>query len=266
MNNKFILIWFLVFFCSINIFGQGKNYEVIANELNIREHNDKSSEAIGKLSKGQIISVDTIVGDWALTSFTDEQGIEKKGYISTEYIKSIEKENDKKADSSTFYAIVGIIVILLICYIIALIKTRKREMTTIVNWYDFALLAGSLFIPIITFIIGGKDENIMIGGIIIGGLCLLGSLVWSVIANKDNYFHAFLSAFAKIFIVSIMILIAIFLIATYIKFGSMRSDRSKREIEQEEAGRKQRREKIHFIARYMILNLIGSHLALGNEG
>lgn len=54
MNSKFILTWFLVLFGSINIFGQGKDYEITANELNIREHDNKSSKVIGKLSKGQI--------------------------------------------------------------------------------------------------------------------------------------------------------------------------------------------------------------------
>ena len=274
MNNKFILTWFLVFFCSINIFGQGKDYEVTASELNIREQDNKTSEVIGKLSKGQIIRVDTIVGDWALTSFADEQGVEKQGYISTEYIKSIEVENNKKPNSPTFYAVVGILAFSLICYIIALIKTHKGEMTTIVNWYDFALLAGSFSIPVIAFIMDKEDKNIMIGGIIIGGLCLLGSLVWSVVANKDNYFHAFLSVFAKIFIVSAMILIAILLIANVrnthkrVRYsdGSY-SDVPLNYYEQLAEDRRHQNTQniILSIAGFLILSLIGSHLTLGKN-
>ena len=274
MNTKFILICFLTLFWSINIFGQKKDYEITANELNIREHDNKTSEVIGKLNKGQIISVDTIVGDWALTSFTNEQGIEKQGYVSTEYIKPIEVENNKKPNSPTFYAFIGVLVFALICYIIALIKTHKGEMTTIVNWYDFALLAGSFSIPVIAFIIDREDEKIMTGSIIIGGLCLLGSLVWSVIANKDNYFHAFLSVFAKIFIVSAMILIAILLISN-VRNTHKRvrySDGSYSDVplnyheQLAENRRHQNTQNIIFsIAGFLILSLIGSHLTLGND-
>lgn len=271
MNSKFILTWFLVLFGSINIFGQGKDYEITANELNIREHDNKSSKVIGKLSKGQIISVDTIVGDWALTSFTDEQGIEKQGYISTKYIKLTEIKNSKQINLLIFYSVIGFLILILICYIVALIKTHKGEMTTIVNWYDFALLAGSFSIPVIALILDKEDKNIMIGGIIIGGICLLGSLVWSVIANKDNYFHAFLSVFAKIFIVSAMILIVILLIANVRKThkrvtysDGSHSTVSLNYYEQlaEDRRHKNTRNIILSIAGFLILSLIGSHLTL----
>ncbi len=147
-------------------------------------------------------------------------------------------------------------------------------MTTIVNWYDFALLAGSFSIPVIAFIMDKEDKNIMIGGIIIGGLCLLGSLVWSVVANKDNYFHAFLSVFAKIFIVSAMILIAILLIAN-VRNTHKRvrySDGSERSVslnyyEQlaEDRRHQNTRNTILSIAGFLILSLIGSHLTLGKN-
>lgn len=274
MNSKFILTWFLVLFGSINIFGQGKDYEITANELNIREHDNKSSKVIGKLSKGQIISVDTIVGDWALTSFTDEQGIEKQGYVSTEYIKSTEIKNNIKTKLTFYvYAFVGFLVLTLVCYIIALIKTHKGQMTTIVNWYDFALLVGSFSFPIIAFFINEDKENnnVIIGGIVIGGLCFLGSLVWSVIANKDNYFHAFVSVFAKIFIVSAMIIIIILLMANVRKTQKRvrYSDGSERSVslnyyEQlaEDRRHQNTRNIIFSIAGFLILSLIGSHLTL----
>jgi phosphatidylglycerophosphate synthase len=73
-------------------------------------------------------------------------------------------------------------------------------MITIVNWYDFALLIAPFFLCIIAAFCMENHKVVAIMLFIISGLSFLGSLVWSVIANKGNVFNMITSVFAKLFI------------------------------------------------------------------
>jgi amino acid permease len=87
-------------------------------------------------------------------------------------------------------------------------------MITIVNWYDFALLVGP-FILWIVVVIGydeDSDSNILpICLFVVGGLCFLGSMFWSIIANKGSLFNMIVAVFAKLFVVMIVWLIVLFI-------------------------------------------------------
>lgn len=260
-----------MFLFTIIIYGQKGSYEVTAPELNIREQANKNSEVLGRLANKQVVEVKNIEGNWAEISFTDENGNEKKGYISMKYLMSVDSSDTSQTpkDKTFLYIIATIGLITLGCYITALVKTRNGEMTTIVNWYDFALLCASFTIPVIGLFLGKGEnkgfDNIAIGYIIVGGLCLLGSAVWSVIANRDNYFHAFLSIMAKVFIVLVMIIVILVILFNMMRITTKTVNGKQVSMNMYE----QRRHDNHrarniamatSVAGFLVLSLIGSHL------
>lgn len=272
MKQKITLL--LIFLFVTIIYGQKGSYEVTASELNIRETHSKESNAIGKVVKGDIIDVESIEGDWARITFTDENGNEREGYISTKYIAPTENTaSSHKPRDNTFLYMVIIGLIILICYIVALIKTRKGTMTTIANWYDFSLLCASFVIPCLCVFLGGQDSdgfsNLAIGGFVVGGLCFLGSIAYSIKENRDNYFHALLSIMAKLFIVGI-VLILLFLSF----FGGRKTKKKVRrangqyyykplnryEQQIEDQKYKERSKIMASITFFLVFGLIGSHL------
>lgn len=271
MKQKLIVL--LMFLFTIMIYGQKGSYEVTAPELNIREQANKNSEVLGRLANKQEVEVENIEGNWAEISFTDENGNEKNGYISTKYIVPKNNESSKLKDNTYVYIVSIIGLIGLICYIIALIKTRRGKMTTIANWYDFSLLCASFVIPCLSVFFGGQENgefsNWAVGGFLVGGLCFLGSIIYSIKENRDNYFHAFLSIMAKLFIVGV-ILILLFLVF----FSGRRTKKRVRrangqyyykplnryEQQIEDQKYKERQERMASITFFLVLGLIGSHL------
>lgn len=274
MKQKITLL--LIFLFVTIIYGQKGSYEVTASELNIRETHSKESNAIGKVVKGDIIDVESIEGDWARITFTDENGNEREGYISTKYIMSVDSRDTSQTpkDKTFLYIIATIGLITLGCYITALVKTRNGEMTTIVNWYDFALLCASFTIPTIGLFLGYEEgkgfDNMTKGYIGLGGLCLLGSAIWSVVANRDNYFHAFLSVMAKIFIVLVMIIVILVIFFNMMRrttktVGGKQVPMNMYEQRRHDKNRERNIAVASSVAGMLVLSLIGSHLNTSNN-
>lgn len=269
MKQKLIVL--LMFLFTIIIYGQKGNYEVTAPELNIREQADKNSAVLGRLANKEIIQVEEIEGNWARITFTDENGNERKGYVSMKFLVLVENNVDNSSNSPKTLSdgqrniLIGAGIFGLICYIIALIKVRKGQMTIIVNWYDAALLIATFVLPIIGIIITVNKSNDIYGiiGCVLAGLCFLSSLVWSIMANNDNYYHAFLSVFAKVFLV----FIAFFILLSILGYWAGRAS-AKEKIKKEgytvsnrmEYRRNNENLSIWIkVLDYLVISLIGTH-------
>lgn len=246
-----------------------------ASELNVREQADKNSSVLGKLANKQVIEVENMEGNWAKITFVDESGTEKQGYISTKYITPVENIASSSPKDNTFLYTVSIIgLIALICYIIALIKTRNGEMTTIANWYDFALLCASFVIPCIGLYLGSQEgqglDNLAIGGFVIGGVSFLGSIAYSIKENSDNYFHAFLSIVAKLFVVMVMIVVILIILYNMVRrttkvVNSKTVSMSVYEQRNHDNNRARNIKMASSVGGFLVLSLIGSHLNRKNN-
>ena len=80
-------------------------------------------------------------------------------------------------------------------------------MVVIAYWLDFTLLILpfiSIFLACLFLIFNVENTLVPLIILILGGLCLCGSIVYSIIANKGNVFNMIVSIFAKIFVLIII--------------------------------------------------------------
>lgn len=122
-------------------------------------------------------------------------------------------------DSQTLYIIIGVVLLItLVCYIIALVKSRKGNMTLTTNGWDMALL---LTCPVLILVGSFMQENpsleqtryILWG---VAGVCFIGSVIFSIVSNKDSFWKILCSILAKVFIVWLTMVIIMLLIAIFI--------------------------------------------------
>lgn len=122
-------------------------------------------------------------------------------------------------DSQTLYIILGVVLLItLVCYIIALVKSKKGEMTLTTNGWDMALL---LTCPVLILVGSFMQENpsldqtryILWG---VAGVCFIGSVIFSIVSNKDSFWKILCSILAKVFIVWLTVVIIMLLIAIFI--------------------------------------------------
>ncbi|WOC50836.1 hypothetical protein BPO_0189 [Bergeyella porcorum] len=266
MKQKIALLLMLLFVTIT--YGQTGSYEVTASELNVREQASKESNAIGKVVKGDIIDVESIEGDWVLTTIINDKGEEQKGYVSAKYIQQVgegDTSTEKKLSDGERNILIGAGILGLICYIIAFTKVRKGQMTIIVNWYDATLLIATFILPIIGFVVGhNKNDTIYLGvSCILAGLCFLSSLVWSVMANNDNYYHACLSVLAKIFLVFIAFFILLSVFGYWVgRFNAKEKMKQEGYTISNRMEYRRKNENLSMwtkILDYLVISLIGSH-------
>lgn len=97
---------------------------------------------------------------------------------------------------------VVILVILLICYIIARVKSKKGDLVITANIFDKILIMVSPILFFVAWCIGFDHEltPLQIILLVLSGLMLMGSILFSIFANIGNIFHIIISILAKIFI------------------------------------------------------------------
>lgn len=97
---------------------------------------------------------------------------------------------------------VVILVILLICYIIARVKSKKGDLVITANIFDKILIIVSPILFFVAWCIGFDHEltPLQIILLVLSGLMLMGSILFSIFANIGNIFHIIISILAKIFI------------------------------------------------------------------
>jgi hypothetical protein len=272
--NEMFLSLLVLIVVGANAYGDSVgNYEVIANVLNVRSEPSSNGEIIGKLTAKQIVQVVEFDKDWASIVFVGDSGENLNGYVKTEFIQLVSGNTNNAVEQvpqnkTLQYFFVGVFVFCVICYIIALIRTQQGKMIAIVNWYDFTLLIA----PFILWIIAAccyndnSDSNILsIVLFVIGLLCFIGSMIWSIIANKGSLFNMIVSIFAKLFVIMIVWLIVLYFIFRHKKTEKTESYNGKtytRKLsvyEQEVEDAKHRRNTVAAIgiAGFLIFSLIG---------
>lgn len=116
--------------------------------------------------------------------------------------------------NTTTLIIMGIaFVILLVFYIIAKVKSKKGTLVLTANGWDMTML---LACPVAIFVAWcwGFDHplnTVQIVCLVIAGLCLVGTVIMSIVHNKGSFMDILISVMAKLFIIWLTLL-AIFLL------------------------------------------------------
>ena len=122
-------------------------------------------------------------------------------------------------DQTTLYIIIAIVLsITLVCYIVALVKSKRDEMVFTTNGWDMALL---LICPVLILIGSFMQENpsleqtrYALWGI--AGACFIGTIIFSIVSNSGSFWKILCSMLAKVFVVWLTMLIIMLLIAIFI--------------------------------------------------
>jgi hypothetical protein len=97
-NNLVNFIFLTVFLLGGNIL-YGQKYTVLPDRLNIRNSPTDTSEVIGKLSKGDTITVINTDGDWYKVSINGTEGFVHKNFI--EKYNESDKSDKSQTESKT---------------------------------------------------------------------------------------------------------------------------------------------------------------------
>ena len=97
-------------------------------------------------------------------------------------------------DQTTLYIIIAIVLsITLVCYIVALVKSKRNEMVLTTNGWDMALL---LICPVLILIGSFMQENpsleqtrYALWGI--AGACFIGTIIFSIVSNSGSFWKIF---------------------------------------------------------------------------
>ena len=186
-------------------------YLCTATQLNIRDTDDKSGKVIGQIAQAETVDILSVNGGWGSVLVADDTGYVSIDYMEpvqtvTQQSQSAEKPWTDKQQAIFWFCFVVAVGI----YIFAAVKVRQGEMVVIRGWLDFGLLAFpwlALFAQLYDAFWGGLllGEYVRIALFVIGGLCLLGSLALSVIANWGSPFYIIFSLLMKIIVIPIMV-------------------------------------------------------------
>jgi uncharacterized membrane protein YcfT len=122
--------------------------------------------------------------------------------------------------SSNLIIIGAVLLLLLICYIVSLVLSKKGKMILTKNGWDMAML---LACPVALFVAWcwGFDHplnTVQYVFLSIAGLCFIGTTIMSIISNMGNWWGMMLSILAKVFIVWLTLFIILLLITLLIIF------------------------------------------------
>ncbi|MDR0206483.1 MAG: hypothetical protein LBI45_04420 [Bacteroidales bacterium] len=124
----------------------------------------------------------------------------------------------QNGSNSVTYMFLVLIAVLLIAYIVAIVKTRKGQMYTFANWWDFIILmvaALCLSLSLLN-ILGGEVTSTQWIIFSIGIIAFLGSLFMSIKINQGNGLNIAISICAKLFVFVILALIVVIWLAGHI--------------------------------------------------
>ncbi len=107
----------------------------------------------------------------------------------------------------------AVFLVLLVFYIIAKVKSKRYELVLTANGWDMAML---LACPVAIFVAWCWGFNhplntAQIVCLVIAGLCLIGTIIMSIVHNSGSFMGIVISVLAKLFIVWLT-LMAIFLL------------------------------------------------------
>ena len=112
----------------------------------------------------------------------------------------------------------GLLLIMLVCYIIALVKSNRDEMVLTSNGWDMTLLLGCPILYMAGWCCGMEPPynmfQIIVWGLSVG--CLIGTIIFSIISNWGSFWKIVCSVLAKLFVVVLTIFIIFLLIVILI--------------------------------------------------
>lgn len=126
---------------------------------------------------------------------------------------------------------VVILVILLICYIVARVKSKKGDLVITANIFDKILIIVSPILFFVAWCIGFDHEltPLQIILLVLSGLMLMGSILFSIFANIGNIFHIIISILAKIFIFIftnfLLLLLVVIVVFSFMRAVTSHGDR-----------------------------------------
>lgn len=138
--------------------------------------------------------------------------------------------------SVTGYILLGcVFALLLTCYIIAILKSKRGEMIFTANGWDMALLLGCPIFFVLGWFKGVVPPFNTFQYIVfsLSAACLLGTILFSIFTNLDSIWKILCSILAKLFTVwltLVIILITLTLLVCYVIIQFMKN----REEEKEE--------------------------------
>lgn len=124
-------------------------------------------------------------------------------------------------NQQTLYIILGsVLLVALVCYIIALVKSKKGEMVFTANGWDMTLL---LTCPILILVGSFMQENPSLDTIRyvlwgIAGVCFIGTIIFSIVSNKDSIWKMLCSILAKIFVIWLTMFVILLLIVIFVVY------------------------------------------------
>ena len=112
----------------------------------------------------------------------------------------------------------AVLLFLLVFYIIAKVKSKRGELVLTANGWDMAML---LACPVAIFIASWWDirNGLNVAQVVcfvIAGLCLIGTVIMSVVHNSGIFMNVLISILAKLFIVWLTIFVIYLLIAAFV--------------------------------------------------
>lgn len=117
-------------------------------------------------------------------------------------LSPIPQNNNINSGETGLILWVVILVILLICYIIARVRSKRGDLVITANIFDKILIIVSPILFFIAWCIGFDHEltPLQIILLVLSGVMLIGSILFSIFANLGNIFNIIISILAKIFI------------------------------------------------------------------
>ena len=124
-----------------------------------------------------------------------------------------------------------LLVIGLVCYIIAQVKSKKGELVFTTNTWDMVLLMAC---PVLVLAGSFMQENpslqtpmYVLWGI--AGVCLIGTMIFSIVSNSGSFWKILCSILAKVFVVWLtmvvmLLMIAILILCIILTFARNRRD------------------------------------------
>jgi len=126
--------------------------------------------------------------------------------------KVIEVKEKEKEEETTRNLIIAALIglFLLVCYIIAFVKLKRGDnIVPVAGWFDLILM----FLAVILIPVGAvgvaNSKDYFVLALVVGILCFLGSIAFSIVKNKGNPFNIIVSIFAKLFLALVSIIILI---------------------------------------------------------
>ena len=125
-----------------------------------------------------------------------------------------------EANQIYFILWVVVLVIALVCYIIALVKSKRGELVFTANTWDMVLLFAS---PVLLLVGSLMQDNPSLDTAryvlwTLGGICFAGTAIFSIVSNLGSFWKISCSIMAKVFVVWLTMFILAVLIAILVVY------------------------------------------------